>query len=176
MAVLPLVPKTNMADVGKLISFGNLLVMKVMCLCSQLRPQLWFCSVHLVPTAWRELLLVFQALTLSHFSLTEIAHSLHLNLQRPHTLFLLHFDFQQSTPRKCTHSAIFFFLVRPFRLELLQPRTQQPQKFYQTPKETKNQHGRRHMPSSTCCYISIYRYLTWNSPHAFYSLQDTFNI
>ena len=29
MAVMPLVPETNMADVGKLISFGNLLVRKV---------------------------------------------------------------------------------------------------------------------------------------------------
>ena len=31
MAVIPLVPETKMADVGKLISLGNLLVRKIMC-------------------------------------------------------------------------------------------------------------------------------------------------
>ena len=56
---------------------------------------------------------------------------------------LLYFDFQQSTPWKCIHSANFFFLVLPFQLDFFQPRIQ-PQKFWQTPKETKNQYGRRH--------------------------------
>ena len=118
--------------------------------------------------------------TLFPFWLTVSTHthtlslSLSLSLTHTHThtfftsrdntlsLSLLHFDFQHSTPRKSIHSVTFFFLVLSFRWDLLQSRTQ-PQKFRQTPKETTNQHGRRHVPPSTRCYISIYRYLTWNT-------------
>ena len=60
------------------------------------------------------------------------------------------------------HSATFFFPVLPFWLDLFQPRTQ-PQKFRQTPKETNNQHGRRHVPPRIHCYISVYWYLAWNT-------------
>ena len=90
---------------------------------------------------------------------------------RDKTHTLLHCDFQQSTPRKCIYSATFFFLFWPFRLDLLQPRTQ-PQKFHQTLKETNNQHGRRHVPPFL--YIDTFHEIF--SPHTFYSLQDTFNI
>ena len=111
--------------------------------------------------------------SLSPLQLTETIHSLsHFHLQRQHTLSLLHFDFQQSTPWKCIHSVTFFFLVQPFRLDFFQPWTQ-PRKFCQTLKETNNQHGRRHVPPRTHCFISIYWYL---SPHTFYNQQDTFNI
>ena len=95
---------------------------------------------------------IYRDYTLSFtFRLTETVHT--------HILSLLHFDFQQPTPQKCIHSATFFFLVLPFRLDFFQPR-RPPQKFRQTPKETTNQHGRRHVPPRTRCYISIYRYLT----------------
>ena len=60
------------------------------------------------------------------------------------------------------HSATFFFLVLPFRLDVFQPRTQ-PQKFRQTLKETNNLHGRRHVPPRIHCYISVYWYLAWNT-------------
>ena len=150
MAVIPLVPETKMVDVGKLISFGNLLVRKV---------------------TWSELTTTSATLILSRafgtdrmtrivyiYSRLPRTHSLsHLHLQRQHSL--IHFDLQQPTPRKCIHSATFFFPVLPFRLDFFQPRTQ-PQKFRQTQKETNNQHGRRHVPRRTRCYISIYRYLT----------------
>ena len=154
MTVMPLVPETKMVDVGKLISLGNLLVRKVT----------W-----LVLTTTTATLILFRAFGAD--CMTRIAyiysrlpssHSLTLWLpETTHTLSPLHFDFQQSTPRKCIHSATFFFFVWPFRLDLLQPQTQ-PQTFCQTPKETNNQHGRRNMPSCTRCHISIYRYLTWN--------------
>ena len=65
------------------------------------------------------------------------------------------------------HSATFFFPFLPFWLDLFHPRTQ-PQKFRQTPKETNNQHGRRHVPPRIHCYISVQWY-----QHTFYSLQDT---
>ena len=60
------------------------------------------------------------------------------------------------------HSATFFFPVLPFWLDLFQPRTQ-PQKFRQFPKETNNQHGRRHVPPRIHCYISVYWYIAWNT-------------
>ena len=116
------------------------------------------------------------------FSLTETAHtyslslslSLYLSLSLSLSLSLLHFHFQQSTPRKCIHSATFSFLVLLFWLDFFQLRTQR-QKFRQTPKETNNQHGRRHVPPRTGCYISIY-IDTLNeipSPHTLYSRQNT---
>ena len=40
MVVVPLVPETKMADVGKLISLGTYWSGKSRGLCSQLRPQL----------------------------------------------------------------------------------------------------------------------------------------
>ena len=151
----PRVPETKMAHIGKWISLGNLLVRKVT----------W-----LVLTSMSATLILSRAFGADcmariayMYSRLPNTHSLsHFHLQRQHTLFLLHFDFQQSTPPKCTHSATFFFLVLLFQLDLLQPRTQ-PQKFRQTLKETNNQHRRRHMPSRRCYYISIYRYLTWNT-------------
>ena len=147
MAVMPRVPETKMVDVGKLTSLENLLVRKVM----------W-----LVLTTMSATLILSR--TFGAVCMTRIAykysrlprtHSLHFDLQSQHSLSLLHFDFQQSTPRKCIHSATFFFLVLPFQLDFFQP-----QKFRQTPKETNNQHGRRHIPPRTRCYISIYQYLT----------------
>ena len=156
-----------MADVGILISLGNLLVREVS----------W-----LVLTTMSTTLILSRAFGANY--LTKIAYiysrlprtySLHCDLQSQHAPFhiftyrdstlslsLLHFDFQQSNPRKCIHSATFFFLVLPFRFDLHQPRTQL-QKFRQTPKETNNQHGRKHVPPRIRCYISIYRYLTWNT-------------
>ena len=48
-----------------------------------------------------------------------------------------------------------FLSYSAFQLDLFQPRTQ-PQKCGQTPKETNNQHGRRHVPPRIHCYISVY--------------------
>ena len=122
-----------------------------------------------VPSIWSRLhdkgcLYILSSSKNAFFSIVTSRDTFNVSIEiyRENTLTLLYFDFQQSTPRKCKHSTTFFFLVLPFRLDLLQPRTQ-PQKFHQTPKETNNQHGRRHMPSRTCCYIFIYQYLTWNT-------------
>ena len=162
---MPLVPETKMADIGKLISLGNLLVRKVTWLefTTTSTALILFC-------AFGADRMTRIAYIYSHLPRT---HSLHFDSQRQHTLFhilnyrvnalsLLHFYFQLSTLWKCIHSATFFFLVLPFQLDFFQPRTQ-PQKFHQTPKETNNQHGRRHIPPRIHCYISIYRYLTWNT-------------
>ena len=153
MTVMPRVPETKMADVGKLISLGNLLVRKVTWFVLTTTSATLILSHAFGADCITRVAYIYSRLPRTHsfpFGLTETTHA------------FLQFDFQQSTSRKCIHSATFFFPVLPFRLDLLQPPTQ-PQKFRQTPKETNNQHGRRHMPSSTRCYISIYHYLTGNT-------------
>ena len=155
MVVIPLVPETKMANVSKLISLGNLLVRKVTWFVLTTTSPSLILSRAFGPDRMTRIAYIYSRLPRTHsftFSLAETAHS----------LSLLHFDFQKSTPRKCIHSATFFIPVLPFWLDFFQPRTQS-QKFRQTPKETNNPQGRRHMPSSTRCYISIYRYLSWNT-------------
>ena len=145
---MPLVPETKMAEASKLISLRNLLVRKVKWLV------LTTTSATLILShAFRADCMTRIAHIYSRFPRTHCLHCdletthpfSHFHLQRQHTLSLslLHFNFQQSTPWKCIHSASFFFHVLPFQLDFFQPRTQ-PQKFCQTPKETNNQHGRRH--------------------------------
>ena len=51
MAVMPLVPKTKMADIGKLISLRNLLVRKVTWLVLTTTSPTLILSAHLEPTA-----------------------------------------------------------------------------------------------------------------------------
>ena len=68
--------------------------------------------------------LVFQEFVLSILTHRDNTHSL--------TFWLPALN----NPRKCIHSATFFFFVRPFRLDLLQARTQQ-QKFRQTTERNK---------------------------------------
>ena len=50
MAMMPLVPKTKMADIGKLISLGNILIRNVMWLVLT-TTSAKFCLMHLEPTA-----------------------------------------------------------------------------------------------------------------------------
>ena len=149
---MPLVPETKMVDVGKLISLGNLLVRKV----SWLVLTTTSTTLILSRTFGADRMTRICIYTLSF---SKNSHSPFWLPETAHSLSLLHFDFQQSTPRKCIHSAIFFFPLQPFQLDFFQPQTQ-PQKFRQTPKETTNQHGRRHILPRTRCHISIYRYLT----------------
>ena len=167
MAVIPLVFETMMADVGKLISLGNLLARKTTCsvltttsatsILSRVFGVYWMTKIvykysHLLTLILFPLWLPERTLSLSPLWLTESTYS---------SSFFI-FDFQQSTATKmytlCNHSLPCY----TFWWYFFQPRTQ-PQKFRQTPKETNNQHGRRHMPSRTRCYISIYHYLTWNT-------------
>ena len=165
---MPLVPETKMADVGKLISLGNLLVRKVTWLVLTITSVTLILSRAIGADCMTKIACVYSRLPRTHslkfFTYRDSTLSLILSIvtYRNNTLSLLYFDFQHSTPRKCKRSATFFFLVLPLRLDLLQPRTQ-PQKFRQTPKETNNQHWRRHVPPRTRCYILIYQYLTLNT-------------
>ena len=64
---MPLFPETKMADVGKLISLGNLLVRKFTWFVLTTTSATWFRHAILEPTAWQELpiyTLVFQELIL----------------------------------------------------------------------------------------------------------------
>ena len=180
MAVIPFVPKTKMADVGKLINLENLLVRKVT----------WF----VLTTTSASLILsrasgtdhmtrinyIFLRLPRTHsltFWLPETTRILYLFLppSLPPSLSLSSFWLPEtawpcqlvrhnSIRVTCVriHSATFFFPVLPYRLDLFQYRTQ-PQKFRQIPKETTNQHGRRHVPPRIHCYISVYWYLARNT-------------
>ena len=130
---MPLVPETKIADVGKLISFGNLLVRKIT----------WF--VLITTSATLILSRDFGADCMTRiayiYSRLSRTHSFYFDSQTQHSLSLslslsLTFDFQYSTPRKCIHSTSFYFLVQPFQLDLLQPR-KQPQKFRQTNERNK---------------------------------------
>ena len=135
-------------------------------LCSQLRLHFWFRPVHLELTAW-------QGLHIYTFIFQEF-FLFHIFTYRDKTLSVLHFDFQRQHSlslylvtqlNTCNMGAYTFynlFLILPFRLDSFQPWTQ-PQKFRQTPKETNNQHGRRHVPPWMHCGIFVYRYLAWNT-------------
>ena len=148
---MPLVPETKMADVSKLISLENLLVRKVMWLVLTTTSATLILSRAFGADCMTMIAYIYSRLPSSHsftLWLPETTHSLSPS-------YIL-------TSTKCIHSATFFFPLQPFRVDLLQPRTQ-PLKFRQTPKETNNQHVRRHVPSSTRGHISIYRYFIWNT-------------
>ena len=117
MAEMPLVPETKMADVGKLINLENLLARKVTWLVLATTSATLILSRAFGANCMTRIAYIYSRLPRTH-SLT------HFDFLRQHTLSFLHFDFQQSTPRKYIHSATFFFHLLPFRLDLLQPRTQ----------------------------------------------------
>ena len=139
MDVIPLVPETKMADVGKLISLGNLLARKTMWLVlttssatsilSCIFGANWMTRIvykyshlpiltlfHIFTYRVNTLFLLWlpeRTLSLSPFRLTESTHS---------SFFT--FDFQ---PRKCILHATILFVVMLFWWDFFQPRTQ---KFY----------------------------------------------
>ena len=85
MAVIPLVPKTNMVDVGKLISLGNLLVKKVHVRCALNYVRDFDSVLHI----WSRL---------HNKNYLPRTHSLsHFPLQRQHTLTLSFLTSRDST-------------------------------------------------------------------------------
>ena len=111
MAIMPLLPKTKMADIGKLIHLGNLLARKTMWLVltttsatSMLSPDFGaYCMTKISINT-----LIFQH-TFSFHCNFQREHSLFISTNRINTLFLFFtFDFQQSTATKmytlCNHS------------------------------------------------------------------------
>ena len=157
MALMPLALKTKMADVGQLISLGNLLVRKVTWLVLITTSTTLILSHDFGADCITRIDYIYSRLSGNHSfpfrlaeatlplkpRLTETTHSFHFDFRRQHTLYLLHLT-SSSQPHKCILSATIFFLVLPLWLDLLQPR-KQPQKFRQTT-ERNNQHGRRHVP------------------------------
>ena len=105
MAVLPLVPKTKIADVGKLISLGNLLVREVTCLVLTTTSSTLILSRAFGADCMTRIAYIYSRFPSTH----SLSHS-HLLRQHTHclslslppslslSLSLLHFDFQQSTP------------------------------------------------------------------------------
>ena len=189
MAVIPLVPETKMADVGKLISPGKILVRKVIWIVLTLTSTTLILSRAFGADRLTRIAYISSRLPKIHpltfwFPEITLSHSLllHFNLQRLHThthTYTLSLSLSLSlflstsrnsltlplckkllnTRKMCAYTFCnHFFPVLPFRLDLFQPRTQ-PQKFHKIPKETNNQHVRRHVPPRIQCYISVYWYL-----------------
>ena len=144
MAVMPYVPKTKMADIGKLIRLGSLLARKTM----------WFVLTSTSTTsilshifgAYYMTRLVYKYTHLPTppsftFSLAEStysfhcdfqrehSHSLHLLIESTHSSSFLHLTSSSQPPRKCILHATILFLVILFRWDFFQPRTP---KFHQT--------------------------------------------
>ena len=159
MAVIPLVPKTKMVDVDKLISLENLLVTTT---TARLILSRAFGADYMTRIAYMysrlprtlslsHTLSLYLSICLSSFRLPETAWPCQL---------VRHYSICVTSG--LIHSATFFFTVLPFRLDLFQSRAW-PQTFHQIVKETNNEHGRRHVPPRIHCYISVYWYLAWNT-------------
>ena len=149
---MPLVPKTKMADVGKLISLGNLLARKATWLvlttmsATLISSRVFgaYCMTRIVyKYSYLPTLILFhiftyrvntlfplwlseRTLSLSPFRLTESTHS--------SSFFFLHLTSSSQPPRKCLLHATILFLVILFRWDFFQPRTQ---KFLQTTERNK---------------------------------------
>ena len=98
MAVMPLLPKTKIADIGKLISLRNLLVRKVMWLVLTTMSATLILSRDFGADCMTRIAYIY-----SHLSRT---HSFHFDFQRQHS-FSLTFDFQQSTPQNVNSLQLF---------------------------------------------------------------------
>ena len=135
-----LVPETKMMDIGKLISFGNLLVRKVT----------WL----MLSTTSTPLILphTFEADHMSRvshiYSQLAVTHSLTFWL--PETAWLCQLVTHSSIHAKWVHiySVTFCFPVLPSRLDLFQSCTQS-QTFCQILKETKDQQDNKDKGENT---------------------------
>ena len=100
MVVIPLVPETKMADVGKLISLGNLLVRKVTWLVLITTSATLILSREFGANCMTRIAYIYSRLSRTHsfpfrltettrfltLRLTETTHSFHFDFQRQHTL------------------------------------------------------------------------------------------
>ena len=107
MAVMPLVPETKIADVGKLISLGKLLVRKVTWLVLTTTSATLILSRAFGADCMRKI--AFQELILFHLKLQrKHTLSLHCDLQRQHTLCLSYILTSSSQP----HENVY--ILQPF--------------------------------------------------------------
>ena len=139
MVVMLLVPETKMADVGKLISLGNLLARKTTWLVltttsvtsilshvfgAYCMTRIVYKYSHLPTLILFPLWFLQRTLSLSPFQLTESTHS----------SSFLHLTSSSQPPRKCILSATILFLFILCQWDFFQPRTQ---KFRQTTERNK---------------------------------------
>ena len=142
---MPLVPETMMADVGKLISLGNLLARKTtwLVLTSTSATSIWsrvfgaYCMIKIVYKYHRlPTLILFHIFTYSVNTLFPLwlpERTLSLSPVRltesTHSSFFLHLTSSSQPPQKCILHATILFLVILFPWDFFEPRTQ---KFRQT--------------------------------------------
>ena len=184
MAAMPLVPETKVADAGKLISLGNLLVRKVTWLALTTTSATLILSRAFgadCMTSIAYMYILSSSKNSFFFISTHRDNTLsytatYRDSTHPLTLSLLHFDFQQSTPENVYILQPFSFVfclfgLTCFRFEHNHRNFVKPRK-----KQTTN------MGEDTCflAHVAIFLYIDTLheilSPHTFYSLQDTFNI
>ena len=133
MTIMPLVLETKMADVGKLISLGNLWARKTTWLVLTTTSATSILSRVFGAYCMTRILYKFSRLpTLIPETTLSLFHNC---TYRVNTLFLfLHLTSSRQLPRKCILSATILFLVILFRWDFFQPRTQ---KFRQTTERKK---------------------------------------
>ena len=147
MALMPLIPETKMADVGKLIRLGNLLVRKVTWLVLATTSAAMILSRVFGADCMTRIAYIYSGLPRTHsfpLWLPETTHILYLT-----------FWFPAVNPTKMYTFYNLFLSCSTFSVRFA------PASNTTTEIPSDNQHGRRHMPSRTRCYISIYQYLTW---------------
>ena len=168
MAVMPLVPETKMADVGKLISFGNMLVRKVMWLV------LTTSSATLVSSH------AFGADCMTRiayiYSRPPSTHSLTFFTSSDSTLSLSYILTSRSQPHENVLFCNFFFLVLPFRLDFFQPRTQHRNFVKLRKRQPTNMGEDTFLLRHVVLFLYIDTLHEILSPHTFYSRHDTLNI
>ena len=161
---MTLVPETKMTDVGKLISLGNPLVRKVTWLVLPTTS-----ATLILYRAFRADCVTRVAYILSFSKNSFFSISTHrdntqsytvTSRENTHTLSLT-FWLPTDNPTKMYIFCNLFLFCPAFSVRLA-PASNATSEISSNPKRD-NQHGRRHMSSSTRCNISIYRYLTWNT-------------
>ena len=159
MAVMTLVLETKMADVGKLISLGNLLVRNVTWLVLTTTSATLIMSRDFGADCMTRIVNIYSRLSRTHsfpfwltettrsltLWLTETIHSFHFDFQRQHTLSLSYIWLPAINPRNVYSLQLFSSLFYLY-VKTCSSLENNHRNFVKPPKETNNQHGRRHVP------------------------------
>ena len=163
---MPLVPKTKMANISKLISLGNLLVRKVTWLVLTTMSATLILSHTFGADCMTRIAYIYSCLPRIHsfpFRLTETTHTLFLTFWLP-----------EVNPTKMYTFCNLFLFSSAFSCSSLE---HNQRNFI---KHRKRQTANLGENTYLLGHVAIFLYINTSqeilSPHSFYSLQDTFNI
>ena len=157
MTMMPLVPETKMADVGILISLGNLLVRKVTWFVLTTTSATWILSRDFGADCMTRIAYIYSCLSRTHSfhfnnTLSYIATYKNNSLspfwltETTHTHTLPYILTSSTQPHENVYSPQpFSFLSGLFGMTCYSIEHNH-RNFTKPPKETNNQHGRRHVP------------------------------